>query len=116
MQELKRFILTTDFLGDRLATIFDASDLFVERVDIAARVSEMVDRFGRTGRIAPEQLLRSELLQIIERSTDLRQDVVFVVAMGQLAEFGIDRLQIALEVAQRALRRIDLAEQFLLLL
>jgi hypothetical protein len=36
--------------------------------------------------------------------------------MGQLAEFGVNRLQIALEVAQRALRRFDFTEQFLLLL
>jgi hypothetical protein len=116
MQELKRLILTPDFLDDPMATIFDASDLFVERVDIAARVSDMVNRLGLTGRTAPEQLIRPELLKFIERSTYLRQDVVFVVAMGQLAEFGVNRLQIALEVAQRALRRFDFTEQFLLLL
>jgi hypothetical protein len=116
MEELKLLILTSDFLGNRMATIFDACDLFVERVDIAARVPEMADGIGLIGGITPEQLIRSELLQFIECSTYLRQDVVFVVAMGQLAEFGFNRLETALEVAQRRLRRLDLTEQLLLLL
>ena len=103
MQELKCLVLTADFLGNRMATILDACDLFVKRLDISARIPEMADGIGLIGGIAPEQLLRSELLQFIERSTYLRQDVVSLVAMSQLTEFGFNRLQIALEAAQLAL-------------
>ncbi len=111
MQIVQGLILITDLAEDCLAAVLDAANFACECVDLDVRLSQVFGRINGGAAFLPEQFRCAKFVELLQRSADLREQVVLMFALCQRLELSIDDTQVALETVQNAFGIRDLVAQ-----
>ena len=116
LENREHFAARGDLFDDGLPAVLDLDDAFMETCDAFARVIEMHRNPAWIVAVAPEQIRRAELGELLERAAALLEQRVLLALHRERVELVRDRVQVALPAGELLEGLVDVGLQRLRLL